>query len=107
MKLEVEVISEEIIKPSSPTPHQFCHYQLSSLDQLAPQVYNHLVLFFPTRSDVQIDKIKNTLDHLKLSVSNALNYFYPIAGRIKDDLFVDCNDEGIPFKEAQVKCQLS
>ncbi|EOY00798.1 Uncharacterized protein TCM_010723 [Theobroma cacao] len=84
MKLEVEVISEEIIKPSSPTPHQFCHYQLSSLDQLAPQVYNHLVLFFPTTSDVQIDKIKNTLDHLKLSflqnpVPRELNKLFPFA----------------------------
>ncbi|XWS63789.1 hypothetical protein CRYUN_Cryun06bG0131900 [Craigia yunnanensis] len=107
MKLEVEVISKEIIKPSFPTPHELCHYQLSSLDQSTLPVYNHLVLFYPTKSDVQIDYIKNILDHLKLSVSKALTYFYLLAGRIKDNLFVDCNDEGISFKEAQVKCRLS
>ncbi|XWS63794.1 hypothetical protein CRYUN_Cryun06bG0132500 [Craigia yunnanensis] len=107
MKLEVEVIYKEIIKPSSPTPHELCHYQLSSLDQSTLPVYNHLVLFYPTKSDVQIDYIKNILDHLKLSVSKALTYFYPLAGRIKNNLFVDCNDEGILFKEAQVKSRLS
>ena len=107
MKLEVEVISKQIIKPSSPTPHELCHYQLSSLDQSNLPVYNHLVLFYPTKSDVQIEYIKNILDHLKLSVSKALTYFYPLAGRIKDNLFVDCNDEGISFMEAQVKCRLS
>ncbi|XP_022727148.1 vinorine synthase-like [Durio zibethinus] len=107
MKLEVEVISKEIIRPSSPTPHQLCHYQLCSLDQLAPPVYNHLVLFYKNKSDIQIDNIKNVLDHLRLSVSKALTYFYPLAGRIKDNLFIDCNDEGIPFKEAHVKCRLA
>ncbi|XVF43804.1 hypothetical protein PTKIN_Ptkin02bG0070000 [Pterospermum kingtungense] len=98
MMLEVEVTSKEIIKPSTPTAHQLRHYQLSSLDQCNLPVYNHLVLFYPTKNDnVQIDNIKNILNHLKLSVSEALTYFYPLAGRIKDNSFVDCNDEGIPF----------
>ncbi|MBA0711544.1 hypothetical protein Golax_010712 [Gossypium laxum] len=100
MKPEVEVILEEIIKPSSPTPQQFRHYQLSSLDQQIPPVYNHLVLFYPATTNAQTY-------NFKLSVSQALTRFYPLAGRIKNNSIVDCNDEGIPFKEAQVKCRLS
>lgn len=103
IKLEVEVISEEIIKPSSQTPHQLRHYQLSSLDQCNLPVYNHLVLFYPTTENDVIVQI----DNLKLTVSKALTYFYPLAGRIKDNSFVDCNDEGIPFVKAQVNCRLS
>ncbi|WRX15446.1 hypothetical protein QQP08_007933 [Theobroma cacao] len=107
MKLEVEVMSKEIIKPSSPTPDQLRHYQLSFLDQISPPVYNPLVLFYPmTECNIQVNKTKIT-DHLKQSMSNALSYFYPLAGRIKDNRLVDCNDEGIPFLEAQVKCKLS
>ncbi|KAB2090733.1 hypothetical protein ES319_A03G142100v1 [Gossypium barbadense] len=108
MKLEVEVICKEMIKPSSPTPQQLRHYQLSLLDQQINSVYNHLVLFYPTKTNVQTHNI-NILDlhHFKLSVSQALTHFYPLAGRIKGNSFVDCNDEGIPFNEAHVKCQLS
>ncbi|KAK8655516.1 hypothetical protein V6N13_108091 [Hibiscus sabdariffa] len=108
MKLEVEVIFEEIIKPSSPTPHELRHYQLSSIDRQVAPVYNHLVLFYPTRTDVPTDNINiPDLPHFKLSVSQALTHFYPLAGRIRNNSFVDCNDEGIPFKEARVKCRLS
>ncbi|KAK8714893.1 hypothetical protein V6N13_042238 [Hibiscus sabdariffa] len=88
MKLNVEVISEEIVKPSSPTADRLRCYRLSFLDHYADK------LTIP--------------DRLKHSISNALVYFYPLAGRMMEDQsFVDCNDEGIPFVEARVKCQLS
>ncbi|GMJ13258.1 hypothetical protein like AT1G24430 [Hibiscus trionum] len=108
MKLEVEVTCKETIKPSSPTPQQLRHYQLSSLDQQINPVYNHLVLFYPTQTNVQTDNINiPDLHHFKLSVSQALTHFYPLAGRIRNNSSVDCNDDGIPFKEARVKCRLS
>ncbi|XVE85232.1 hypothetical protein DITRI_Ditri17bG0075100 [Diplodiscus trichospermus] len=107
MKLEVEVTYKEIIKPSSPTPDGLRFYQISYLDQLTPAVYNPLVFFYPEICDTQANKIKIS-DQLKQSISNALTYFYPLAGRIMENLlFVDCNDEGIPFSEARIKCQLS
>ncbi|XVF02657.1 hypothetical protein REPUB_Repub04eG0193300 [Reevesia pubescens] len=107
MKLEVEVISKEIIKPSSPTPDRLRSYQLSFLDQLTPPVYNLKVIFYMEVCDTEANKI-NTSDKLKQSISNALTYFYPLAGRIMENqLFVDCNDDGVPFVEARVKCQLS
>ncbi|XP_038999386.1 stemmadenine O-acetyltransferase-like [Hibiscus syriacus] len=108
MKLEVEVVFKEMIKPSSPTPHELGHHQLSSIDQEVAPVYNHLVLFYPTKPNVQTNNISiPDLHHFKLSVSQALTHFHPLAGRIRNNSFVDCNDEGVPFKGAKVRCRLS
>ncbi|OMO81442.1 Transferase [Corchorus olitorius] len=110
MELEVEVMSREIVQPSSPTPDRLRHYQLSFLDQIAPQVYMPFILFYPEICVTEANKIKAS-HHLKESISKALTYFYPLAGRIRsrssDNPFVDCNDEGIPFVKAKVKCQIS
>ncbi|KAL5563715.1 hypothetical protein UlMin_033462 [Ulmus minor] len=100
--IEVEVISKEIIKPSSPTPPHLSRYQLSFLDQLSPPVYNTCVMFYSFQADLDFNSEK-----LKTSLSQVLTRFYPLAGRLNANLFVDCNDEGIPFLEAKVKCQIS
>ncbi|CAN6676288.1 unnamed protein product [Malus baccata var. baccata] len=86
MKVEVEVISKEIIRPSSPTPDHHFTYQLSFLNQISPPVYNPI---------------------LKISLSDVLTQFYPLAGRAQGNLFIDSNDQGIPYLETRVKCQLS
>ncbi|KAK9119982.1 hypothetical protein Scep_018075 [Stephania cephalantha] len=39
---------------------------------------------------------------LKRSLSKCLTKFYPLAGRIKDDVSVDCNDSGVDYLEAKV-----
>ncbi|KAL6283256.1 hypothetical protein ACE6H2_014185 [Prunus campanulata] len=45
--------------------------------------------------------------HLKKSLSEVLTLFYPLAGRLRvENHFVDCNDEGIPYLEGQVKPRL-
>ncbi|GMI99768.1 hypothetical protein like AT1G24430 [Hibiscus trionum] len=107
MKLNVEVISKEIVKPSSPTADRLRRYRLSFLDQLTPSLYNHLVYFYPKICDTYADK-SPIPDRLKHSISDALVYFYPLAGRMMEDqTFVDCNDEGMPFVEARVKCRIS
>ncbi|EEF47535.1 Salutaridinol 7-O-acetyltransferase, putative [Ricinus communis] len=107
MKLEIEVISEEIIKPSSPTPDHLRHYKLSFLDQISPPVYNPLLLFYPTDGRVKSNNAQK-YDQLKQSLSQVLTYYYPLAGRIKDNNLVDCNDEGVPFLQAQaIACRLS
>ncbi|KAK8657382.1 hypothetical protein V6N13_035623 [Hibiscus sabdariffa] len=107
MELNVEVVSEVIVQPSSPTADGLRRYQLSFLDQLNPSLYNSLVYFYPKMCDTDADKITIS-DRLKQSISDAMTYFYPLAGRMTEDqLFVDCNDEGIPFVEARVKCRLS
>ncbi|KAM4102173.1 hypothetical protein ACB094_05G203900 [Castanea mollissima] len=109
MKVEVEVFSNENIKPSSPTPTHLRYYQLSFLDQMLPPVYA-ASLFFYTKNDayskISTDTTKSFSSVLKQSLSNVLTRYYPLAGRIKDNLNVDCNDEGALFREAQVKCKL-
>jgi shikimate O-hydroxycinnamoyltransferase len=66
MKVEVEVISEETIKPSFPTPQHLHHYQLSFLDQLQPLVFMPLVFFYPKQSDAYLSNIEQT-DLLKIA----------------------------------------
>ncbi|XP_062079515.1 stemmadenine O-acetyltransferase-like [Humulus lupulus] len=109
MNIEVEVLSTSTIKPSSPTPSHLRFYQLSFIDQLSIHIYNNLVIFFPPKaidSNQTLDVVE--ISHkLKTSLSHVLTQYYPLAGRIKDNLFLTCNDEGIPYLEAQVNCKLS
>lgn len=60
--------------------------------------------FFYTLSRFTHTHISNKL---KQSLSDNLVRFYPLAGRVKDEFYVDCNDDGVPYIEAKVKGQLS
>ncbi|XP_062112612.1 stemmadenine O-acetyltransferase-like [Humulus lupulus] len=108
MKVEVVVISNEIIKPSSPTPDHFRRYQLSFLDQLSAKIYNPFVLFYEIE-DHYGSKVNEISNKIKNSLSEVLTLYYPLAGRVKNDRFVDCNDDGVFFSVARVKspCHLS
>lgn len=102
MMIEVQAI--ETVKPSSPTPdHLRCHV-LSFLDQIAPPNFMPLVLFF------QKDELMSNTERcatIKRTLSEALSQFYPIAGRIKENSYVDCNDQGAHYVEVRVRCLLS
>ncbi|KAL0367637.1 UNVERIFIED_CONTAM: Stemmadenine O-acetyltransferase [Sesamum radiatum] len=104
MEIEIQVISQETIKPFSPTPQSLRKYQLSFLDQIAPPVFMHLVYFY--EADAKFSNPAKS-NHLKKSLSQVLSKFYPLAGRLVDDLYVDCNDEGVPYVEAIANCSLS
>ncbi|KAL0349455.1 UNVERIFIED_CONTAM: Stemmadenine O-acetyltransferase [Sesamum angustifolium] len=104
----VQVISRELIKPSSETPHHLRKLKLSYLDQSLPSFYVPLVFFYQadelrgltTSNPLQISQ------RLKISLSNTLTSFYPLAGRIEDDFVVDCCDAGVEFIEARLNAQL-
>ncbi|XVF02658.1 hypothetical protein REPUB_Repub04eG0193500 [Reevesia pubescens] len=104
MKIDVEVLSEQMIKPSSPTPDHLRHYQFSFLDQIQPPIFMPLVMFYPKEHDASNLERCN---RIKQSLSEALSVYYPLAGRIKDNAFIDCNDEGVLFVEARASCHLS
>ncbi|KAI9108009.1 hypothetical protein K1719_020882 [Acacia pycnantha] len=106
MKIDVEIISKEIVKPSSPTPQHLRHYHLSFLDQLSPQVNNSWVYFFSVHQTSKPFNITDASNHLKKSLSQVLSYFYPLAGRLTNTNFVDCNDDGVPYIETRVRCRL-
>ncbi|XP_050277923.1 stemmadenine O-acetyltransferase-like [Quercus robur] len=110
MKLEVELISNENIKPSSPTRTHLRYYQLSFLDQIFPLMYVPFLFFYSQNdaySKISTNPAKSFSNVLKKSLSDVLTRYYPLAGRIRDNLVVDCNDEGVLYREAQVKCELS
>ncbi|KAK7349498.1 hypothetical protein VNO77_06914 [Canavalia gladiata] len=109
MKVEVEIISREDIRPSSPTPSHLRSFKLSLLDQLIPTPYAPTILFYPSPSSntANLSEIPKRLELLKQSLSDTLTQFYPLGGKIKNELSIECNDEGANFVHAQVKCPLS
>ncbi|KAL7197543.1 hypothetical protein ACSBR2_020139 [Camellia fascicularis] len=115
MEIKVEIIARETIKPSSPTPHHLKNYQLSFKDQVIPFCYARVAFFYPSSTlsssdgdDEHEEKVHVISQRLKVSLSETLTHFYPLAGRFRDNLAVDCNDEGIEFFEARViNCSLS
>ncbi|OAY38894.1 stemmadenine O-acetyltransferase [Manihot esculenta] len=101
--MEVKIVSRELIKPSSPAAQSQKPYKLCLLDQLTPHYYTPMILFYlmnPSHSTI-------ALSHLKNSLSKTLNLYYPFCGRIRDDLYIDRFNEGVPFLEAQVNCRMS
>ncbi|PWA93298.1 deacetylvindoline O-acetyltransferase [Artemisia annua] len=94
------IVSRDIIKPSSPTPNQLKTYNLSLLDQCAPNSYMPIVAFYPSSKIYQSSVDKTS--ELKNSLSQTLTQYYPFAGRLKQygPKCVDCNDYGVEFIEA-------
>ena len=106
MDIEVKVISKETIKPSYPTPGHLRHYSLSFLDQSAPQFFMPWVLFYHKDTNTELNNLEQR-ERIKKSLSEALTQFYPLAGRVKENLYIECNDEGVNYVEAVAKCSLS
>ncbi|KAK3012049.1 hypothetical protein RJ639_012404 [Escallonia herrerae] len=107
LHMEVEIISEETIRPSSSKLSDLTTLRLSLLDQLSPPVYIPIILYYPMNADVHLEKIKHVAARLKVSLSKTLSHFFPLAGRMKDRFSIDCNNEGIPFRQANVSCNFS
>nr|QXN66177.1 acyltransferase 2 [Boswellia serrata] len=108
MKMEMRIICEEHIKPSSPTPQHLKNFKLSLLDQLIPSPYAPIILFYPTKGSTSTSllDIPKRSALLKQSLAETLTRFYPLAGKIKDDLSIECNDEGAYYVETRVNCCL-
>ncbi|KAE8023615.1 hypothetical protein FH972_009290 [Carpinus fangiana] len=107
MKVDVQLISSDTIKPSSSTPDNLRHHTLSFIDQIAPSIFMPLLLFYPT--DIGVAHLSNEerQTRIKESLAEALTRFYLLAGRIKDNFLVDCNDEGVHYVEAKATCKLA
>ncbi|XP_050366649.1 stemmadenine O-acetyltransferase-like [Argentina anserina] len=107
MNMVVKIISKECIKPSSPTPHHLKIHKLSLLDQFIPSIYVHMLLFYPLHPNATPSANSgNTCQRSKLlkhSLSETLTSFYPLAGKIRDNLSIDCDDQGATYTEAEVE----
>ena len=108
MKVDVEVISKDTVQPSSPTPEHLRRYTLSFIDQITPQIFMPFLLFYPNEANNANNHSNlERCEVIKKSLSEALTRFYPLAGRVKQNLYVDCNDEGVQYVEAEANCRLS
>ncbi|XP_047975674.1 stemmadenine O-acetyltransferase-like [Salvia hispanica] len=106
MDIESRVISIETLTPSTPTPKYQQKYQLSFLDQGIHPSFSPFVYFYSSKSNPKFSNSDKS-NLIKKSLSDVLSIYYPLAGRIVGNLYVDCNDAGIPFSEAEADCDLS
>nr|BDW80093.1 BAHD acyltransferase [Echium plantagineum] len=96
----LELISRKLIKPSNKPPPI---YKLSILDQVIHgDIYNRIVFFYPNENK---SYISTTL--LENSLSKVLTSYYPLAGRLVDNLNIDCYEVGATLIEARANCKLS
>jgi len=93
-----EIICNDTIKPSSPTPNHLHQFKLSFLDQMAPSFYVPILLFY-SASDVRTFGTDLTAlsEKLKTSLSQVLTLYYPFCGTLRDNSIIECNDKGVPF----------
>ncbi|KAK1256723.1 Vinorine synthase [Acorus gramineus] len=110
--MEIEILSRETIRPTTPTQPHLRWHQLSALDQLAPLMTFHLVLFYPINGgDLSPPPHRETV--LRTSLSRLLTPFYPLAGRLRKEgppphgtATVEGTDEGVPFTVARADMDL-
>ncbi|XP_047316865.1 stemmadenine O-acetyltransferase-like [Impatiens glandulifera] len=105
MNMKIDIISKELIKPNSPTPSSLRTLNLSFLDLLNPPIFYSLLLFY---SSFDPHPSNNLTKLLKTSLSNTLNFFYPLAGRLKvGESSIDCHDQGVNYVETRVHGYIS
>jgi shikimate O-hydroxycinnamoyltransferase len=97
--MELEIISREFIKPSSPTPTHLRKFSLSFIDHITVRNYVPLLFFY---NDTKLCDQTSKIPHLKNSLSQILSIYYPFAGRFKDQLSIECNDQGVLFLVANI-----
>ncbi|GMI78790.1 hypothetical protein like AT3G26040 [Hibiscus trionum] len=106
MKFEAQILSKEIIKPSSPEIHEKEPFKLCVFDQLTPTTYIPVIAFYSS-TDANLNNTTNILPQLKKSLSETLNILYPFSGRISNNMFIHDFDAGVPFLSARTGCRLS
>ncbi|XP_019158329.1 PREDICTED: salutaridinol 7-O-acetyltransferase-like [Ipomoea nil] len=97
MALKVEIHQKENVRPFSPTPQSLRNYKLSQIDQVQGTHYTSMLFFYNSAGAHHHD-----YDELKQSLSKTLSVFYPLAGRVKDGMTIESNDEGVDFVRANV-----
>ncbi|XP_019059212.1 PREDICTED: vinorine synthase [Tarenaya hassleriana] len=102
-QMRVDTVARDIIRPSSPTPDHLRHFKLSLLEQLGPTIFGPMVFFYSSSRFRQAEQLQK----LKKSLSETLSHFYPLAGRLKGNVSIDCNDSGVDFLEAEADSSLS
>ncbi|XP_009588593.1 acylsugar acyltransferase 3-like [Nicotiana tomentosiformis] len=101
------LLSQKIIKPSSPTPFSHRIHKLSLMDQMGTRTYMPISFFYPkqdTAISLEPTKVSQILEK---SLSKVLTAYYPFAGRVRDNSFIECNDMGINLSQVRIDCPMS
>ncbi|KAM7477527.1 hypothetical protein LguiA_025740 [Lonicera macranthoides] len=77
------------------------------MDQVTPRIYMPIVFYYPNHAPSSLKDIADKSSQLKSSLFEILTHYYPFAGRLNCGAYVDCNDKGVEFQEANIKCGLS
>ncbi|KAK9676676.1 hypothetical protein RND81_11G092900 [Saponaria officinalis] len=101
--MNIEVISQEIIKPSIQTPDYLRYLQISLIDQLNSPFFIPTIYFFTRPKNTTPLETTSFLNKLKSSLSSTLSICYPLAGRLHNANHVKCNDEGVPYLHAEIE----
>ncbi|XP_009796801.1 acylsugar acyltransferase 3-like [Nicotiana tabacum] len=96
--VESMILSRKMIKPSSPT--DISRHNLSFIDHIASSAYVPVAAFY-SKPENNISQI------LENSLSRVLSSYYPFAGIIMDNKYVDCNDTGAEFLNVRISCPMS
>ncbi|CAN0923176.1 Stemmadenine O-acetyltransferase [Linum grandiflorum] len=100
--MEIQTISRCHVRPSSPTPPNLKTYNLSGIDQINPSLYGPFIFFYPADPTQPPDAIRSRSFLLKRSLSHILSRYYPLAGKLRNSLSVDCCDTGAYYSEAKI-----
>ncbi|PON64746.1 Transferase [Parasponia andersonii] len=71
------------------------------------EIISRVVYFYTAQIDVTSGSPDQKSKQLKKSLSESLSCFYPFAGRIKNNITIECNDDGAPYVEAKLNGLLS
>ncbi|RDX80999.1 Vinorine synthase, partial [Mucuna pruriens] len=104
--MEMELISRENIKPATPTPPHLRIYPLSFIDHIISPNYIPF-LFFYSRNDSDSQDQTFKISKLKKSLPKVLCRYYPLAGTFRDQVSIDCNDQGVSLLVTRLTCNLS
>ncbi|XP_047313008.1 salutaridinol 7-O-acetyltransferase-like [Impatiens glandulifera] len=108
-QLNINILSNEFVRPLSPTKDPFKKYHLSvlDLDQSMPNFFFPVIFYYDhdqTTSTTQLE----LSSRLRESLSQTLTMFYPFAGRLnRADNSIDCNDTGLRYLEAKVDSKIT
>ncbi|MFS7926546.1 putative vinorine synthase [Helianthus anomalus] len=101
------IISRDIIKPANPSSSHPHTHNLSEIDIRADKAYLPLLLLYPKNNSCSLTA-EDKARVLKKSLSQCLTKYYHFAGRLPTHTtpYIDCNDEGVVFFEAEMIANL-
>ncbi|KAL5788647.1 hypothetical protein ACOSP7_005596 [Xanthoceras sorbifolium] len=110
--MEVQIIFKKLIKPCVPTPSHLRNMRLSFMDNRLPPRTVPIIYYYPAHGGnnhpLDHQTVEQKLKRLEKSLSEILTLYYPLAGRyVKENLSINCNDDGVEYAQALVNGQLS